>query len=117
MVTLFPTGTTLILVTLGLTLASFVPGDSGSTWASPVTGESGPHLGLTQSWWLFRHLDLIVVDRFLASPGSGECDPNLASSRSGDSGPHLWTIMIWILRSTPDPHLDMMTLDPLWASP
>ena len=30
MVTLFPTGTDLILVTLVLTLASSVPGDSGS---------------------------------------------------------------------------------------
>ena len=40
MVTLFPTGTDLILVTLVLTLSSSVPGDSGSTWASPVTGDS-----------------------------------------------------------------------------
>ena len=83
MVTLFPTGTDLILVTLVLTLASSVPGDSGSTWASPVTGDS---------------------------------DPNWASPRSGDSGPHLWTIMTWIHGSTREPHLDMMTLDPLWAS-
>ena len=47
MVTLFPTGTDLILVTLVLTLASFVPGDSGSTWASIVTGDSDPKHGLT----------------------------------------------------------------------
>ena len=46
MVTLFPTGTVLILVTLVLTLASSVPGDSGSTWASPVTGDSDPMHGL-----------------------------------------------------------------------
>ena len=47
MVTLFPTGTDLIVVTLVLTLASSVPGDSGSTWASPVTGDSDPKHGLT----------------------------------------------------------------------
>ena len=46
-VTLFPTGTDLILVTLVLTLASYVPGDSGSTWDSPVTGDSDPKHGLT----------------------------------------------------------------------
>ena len=47
MVTLFPTETDLILVTLVLTLASSVPGDSGSTWASPVTGDSDSKHGLT----------------------------------------------------------------------
>ena len=47
MVTLFPTGTDLILVNLVLSLASSVPGDSGSTWASPVTGVSDPKHGLT----------------------------------------------------------------------
>ena len=47
MFTVFPTGTDLILVTLVLTLASSVPGDSGSTWASPVTGDSDPKHGLT----------------------------------------------------------------------
>ena len=47
MVTVFPTGTDLILVTLILTLAYSVPGDSGSTWTSPVTGDSDPKHGLT----------------------------------------------------------------------
>ena len=47
MVTLFPTGTDLILVTLVLTLAFSVPGDSGSTWASPVTGDYDPKHGLS----------------------------------------------------------------------
>ena len=47
MVTLFPTGTDLILVTLVLNLASSLPGDSGSTWASPVTGDSDSKHGLT----------------------------------------------------------------------
>ena len=46
-VTLFPTGTDLIVVTLVLTLASSVPVDSGSTWDSPVTGDSDPKNGLT----------------------------------------------------------------------
>ena len=47
MVTVLPTGTDLILVTLVLTLASSVPGDSGSTWASLVSGDSDPKHGLT----------------------------------------------------------------------
>ena len=47
MVTVFPTGTDLILVTLVLTLASSVAGDSGSTWASLVPGDSAPKHGLT----------------------------------------------------------------------
>ena len=47
MVTLFPTGTDLILVTLVLTLASSVPGESVSAWASPGTGDSDPKHGLT----------------------------------------------------------------------
>ena len=47
MVTLFPTETDLNLVTLVLTLASSVPGVSGSTWASPVTGDYDPKHGLT----------------------------------------------------------------------
>ena len=46
-VTLFPTGTDLILVTLVLTLASSVPGYSGSTWDSLVTRDSNPKHGLT----------------------------------------------------------------------
>ena len=74
-------------------------------WASPIPGDFDPHL------------DLIAVDSFLASTGTVDSDPNWASPSSGDSGPHLWTIMTWILFSTPEPHLDMMTLDALWASP
>ena len=73
-------------------------------WASPSPVDFLPHL------------DLIAVDSFLASTGTVDSDPNWASPRSGDSGTHLWTIMTWILCSTLEPHLDMMTLDPLWAS-
>ena len=47
MVPLFPTGIDLILVTLVRTLTCSVPGDSGSTWASSVTGDSDPKHGLT----------------------------------------------------------------------
>ena len=82
-----------------LDLVNLVP-----IWASPSPGDFVPPV------------DLIAVDSFLTSPGTGDSDPNWASSRSGDSGPHLWTIMTWILCSTPEPHLDMMNLDPLWAS-
>ena len=73
-------------------------------WTSPSPDDFVPHL------------DLIAVDSFLTSPGTGDSDPNWASPRYGDSGPHLWKIMTWILSSTPEPHLDMMTLDPLWSS-
>ena len=87
------------------------------TWASLGPGESDPHLGLTFPGDFDPHLYLIAVDSFLASTGTGDSDPNWASHRSGDSGPHLWTIMTWILCFTLEPHLDMLTLDPLWASP
>ena len=46
-VTLFPSGTDLIVVTLVLTLASSVPLDSGSTWTAPVSGDSDPKHRLT----------------------------------------------------------------------
>ena len=46
-VTLFPSGTDLIVEILVLTLASSVPCDSGSTWTSPVTADSDPKHGLT----------------------------------------------------------------------
>ena len=82
------------------------PGTLVTTWASPGTGESSPHLGLPQSWWLCSHMDLITVDAFLASPGTGDSDPIVrlpdlvtlvltrASLIPGDSVPHLsltWT--------------------------
>ena len=47
MVTLFPTGTDLILVTLVLTLASSVPGDSGTTCTSLFSGVSDTKHDLT----------------------------------------------------------------------
>ena len=112
------------------------------TWASIGPGESGPYLVHSQTRGLWSPpapnldllnlvpiwaspspgdfvppLDLIAVDYFLASPGNCASDPIWASPRFGESGPHMGIIMTWILCSTPEPHLDMMTLDPLWASP
>ena len=46
-VTLFPSGTDLIVVTLVLTLASSVPFDSGCTWTAAVSGDSDPKHRLT----------------------------------------------------------------------
>ena len=75
------------------------------TWASLVPGDFVPHL------------DLIAVNSFLASPATGDSDPICASPRSGDSGPHLGIIGTRLLCSTPEPHLDMMTLEPFCVSP
>ena len=47
MLNLFPTGTDLMLVTLDLTVAISLPGNSGSTWAAPVTGDADPKHGIT----------------------------------------------------------------------
>ena len=114
-----PSGPHLDLLTLVTTWAS--SGHVSTAWP-----EGWPHLDLVSGvatctspipGEFVAHLDLIAVDSFLASPGTGDSDPNWASPRYGDSGPHLWTIMTWILCSTPKPHLDMMTLNLLWASP
>ena len=102
---MLPPAPILDLVTLVPTLASV--GHGSSSWPTGCA-----------------HLDLVIggascaiaVDTFWGSPGTGDSDTNWASPRSGDSGPHLWTIMNWIHCSTREPHLDMLTLDPLWAS-
>ena len=83
-----------------LDLVNLVP-----IWASPSHGDFVPHL------------DLIAVVPFLASPGTGDSDPIRATPRSGDSGPHLGVIGTWRLCSTPEPHLELMTLEPFWVSP
>ena len=75
-----------------------------TTWASPSPGDFVPHL------------ELIAVDSFLASEGTGDSDPIWASTRPGDSGPHLGIIDTWLLCSTPEPHRDIMTLEPLCDS-
>ena len=83
-----------------LDLVNLVP-----TWASPSPGDFVPKM------------DLIAVDSFLASPGTGDSDPICVSPIPGDSGPHMGIIGTWRLCSTPEPNLDMMALEPLWASP
>ena len=110
------------------------------TWAIG-SGESGPYLVLSQTWGLWSipgphldlvnlvsiwaspspgdfvpHLNLIAVDSFLASPGTGDSDPICALPRSSDSGPHLGITGTCLLCSTLEPHLDMTTLEPPWAS-
>ena len=70
MFTLFPTGTDLILVPLVLTLASSEPGDSGSTWTSPVTGD----LILSMA-----SPDLVTVVPIGTSPGTHVSGPTWAS--------------------------------------
>ena len=74
-------------------------------WASPSPGDFVPHL------------DLIAVDSFLASPGTG--DSNLSAHH-----PDLVTLVLTWASLVPgdsvpqaDRHLDLMTLEPLWASP
>ena len=89
------------------TCASSGPGDSGSTWAS---------LGHDYSIPTWSDLILVTLVLTLASSVPGDSGSTWASPVTGDSDPHLWTIMTWILCSTPEPHLDMLTLDPLWAS-
>ena len=89
------------------TWASPIPGDSGPhvglldlvnlvlTWSSPRPGDSGPHLGRPIPGDFVPHLGLIAVDSFLASSGTGESDPFWASPRPGDSGPHLGITGTW----------------------
>ena len=78
LVTLFPTGTDLILVTLVLTLASSLLGDSDSTWASPVPGVSGTHRGSISIWLhcslTVTQLDLLTLVFTWATPGPGDSD-------------------------------------------
>ena len=108
MVTLFPTGTDLILVTLVLTFGSSIPGDSGSTWVSPVTVESDPKHGLTSP---------DVCGAHGTSPGphvSGLTwtSPGLVVSRT-----HLGSIRIWLHCSLTVTHPDLLTLVFTWATP
>ena len=86
MVTLFPTGTDLILVTLVLTFGSSVPGDSGSTWASPVTVESDPKHGLTSP---------DVCGAHGTSPGPHVSGLTWASPRRGVTGSHQGLTWTW----------------------
>ena len=108
MVTLFPPGTDLILVTLVLTLASLLPGDSGSTWASPVLVDSDPKHGLT---------DLVTVVPIGTSTGPHVSGYTWASPGPGVSGTHLGSIRIWLHCSLSVTQPDLLTLVFTWASP
>ena len=70
-------------------------------WASPTPGDLVPHL------------DLIALGSFLVTPGTCDSDPIWTSTISGDIGPNLGIIGTWLLCSTPEPHLDMMTGTPM----
>ena len=79
MVTLFPTGSDLILVTLFLTLA--------------FSGECGCHLHLTWTWSFWSApeitLDLVTVVPTWASPRFGDSGPHLGTPGSVDHDPQL----------------------------
>ena len=108
MVTVFPTGTELILVTQVLTLASSVQGDSGSSWASPVTGDSDPKHGLTRPGDCGSHG---------TSPGPYVSAHTWASPVPGVSGTHLGSISIWLHCSLTVTHPDLLTLVFTCATP
>ena len=108
MVPLFHTGTHLDLVTLVLTLASSVPGDSGPTWASPGTGDSDPQHGFT---------DLVTVVPIVTSSGPHVSGPTWASPGPGVSGTHLGSIRIWLHCSLTLIQPDLITLVFTWGTP
>ena len=108
MVTLFPTGTDLILVTLVLTLASSLPGDSGSTCASPVSGDSDVSMPSP---------DLVTVVPIVTSSGPHVSGPTWASPGPGVSGTHLGSIRIWLHCSLIVTQPDLLTLVFTWATP
>ena len=108
MVTLFPTGTDLMLVTLVLTLASSLPGDSGSTWASPVSVDSDVSMPSP---------DLVTVVPIVTSSGPHVSGPTWASPGPGVSGTHLGSIRIWLHCSLTVTQLDLLTLVFTWGTP
>ena len=108
MVTLFPTGTLLILVTLVVTLASSLLGDSGSTWASPGTCDSDPSMASP---------DLMTVVPIGTSPGPHDSGPTGASPGPGVSGTHMGSIRIWLHCSLTMTQPDLLTLVFTWATP
>ena len=71
LVTVFPTGTDLILVTLVLTMASSVPGDTGSP---------GPHLYLVTLILSMASPDLVTVVPIGISPGPLSLVPTWVTS-------------------------------------
>ena len=65
-----------------------------ATWASPIPGDSGPHVGL---------LDLVNLVLIWSYP------------RPGDSGNHLVLTWSWCIWSPSGPHPVLVTLFPTWT--
>ena len=107
-VTLFPTGTDLILVTLVLTLAYSEPGVSDSTWVSRVTGDSDLSMASP---------DLVTGEPIGTSPGPHVSGPTWASPRPCVSGTHRESIRIWLHSSLTVTQPDLLTLLFTWATP
>ena len=107
-VTLFPTGTDLILVTLVLTLTSSVPGESGSTRASPVTGDFDLSMASP---------DLVTVVPIGTSTEPHVSCPTWTSPGPGVSGPHLGSIRIWLHCSLTVTQPDLLTVVFTWGTP
>ena len=108
MVNLFHTGTDLMLVTLVMTVATSLPGNSGSTWASPVTGDSDPNMASP---------DVVTVDPSGTSPGTHVSGPTWASPGPGVSVNHLGSIRIWLHSSLTVTQPNLLTLLFTWATP
>ena len=108
MVTLFPTGTDLILVTLVLTLAYSEPGVSDSTWVSRVTGDSDLSMASP---------DLVTVVPIAISDWTHVSGPTWASPGPGVSGTNLGSIRIWLDCSLTVTQPDLLTLVFAWATP
>ena len=128
----FPSGTDLIVVTLVLTLASSVPCDSGSSWTSPVSGDSDPKHGLTSpgdcgfhrylTWTSCLWSQLGLTRTCIWYPPESHQDMVTLFTNSDAAGPinsrlhlvHTWTWRHWF---PPGSHLDMMTHIPTCSSP
>ena len=106
--TSIPHWTDMILVTLVLTFDSSVPGNSGSTWASPVTVESDPKHGLTSP---------DVCGAHGTSPGPHVSGLTWASPGLGVSHTHLGSIRIWLHCTLTVTQSDLSTLVFTWGTP
>ena len=62
-------------------------------------------------------MDLVSGAATRASPIPGDTGPHVASLGPGESGPYLVLSQIRGIWSPPGPHLDLVNLVPIWASP
>ena len=108
MVTLFPTGSDLILVTL-VRLWHFL---YQVTLAPP-----GPHLYLVTLILCMGSPDLVTVVPIETSPGPHVSGYTWASSGPGVSGTHLGSIRIWLHCSLTVNQPDLLTLVFTWSTP